>query len=30
MVRVVVVVPGVLTTQAVRTLLWRFMALTRA
>ena len=30
MVRVVVVVPGVLTTQAVRTLLCRFMALTRA
>jgi hypothetical protein len=30
MVRVVVVVPGVLTTQAVRTRLWRFIALTRA
>jgi hypothetical protein len=29
-VRVVVVVPGVLTTQAVRTLLWRFIAFTRA
>jgi hypothetical protein len=30
MVRVVVVVPGVLTTQAVRTLLYRFADLTRA
>jgi hypothetical protein len=30
MVRVVVVVPGVLTMQAVRTRRWRFIALTRA